>query len=155
MQFRSPRQAIAYMAAFEKGPSLAQQDLHRVARGSRRSGWDAFQTSLSVSRFLYGPQPTCLGIVRGGALDEALREWAMSGENSAQYYTPPVAQAVGALVVYLRARGMKVDPPLVERRRQPQGATEYVLMELWDTERNKVVKKVWEKVSKDADGQQS
>lgn len=150
--FRSPRQAIAYMAAFEKGPQLAKQDLHRIARASsRRNSTEAFMTSLTISTFLYGPKPDCLGIRRGGELDRAIREWAMSGENSARYYTKPVAQAVGALTEHLRGHGMKVDPPLVERRRQPEGATEWVLVEWFDTELQRVVKKGWEKVSKDAE----
>lgn len=146
--FRSPRQAIAYMAAFERGPSLASPDLHRVARSSKMGSWDAFRTSLTISRFLYGPKDAGgLGIDRGGAIDRAIREWAQSGSNGPEHYTPVVARVVGKLVGYLKDRGMKVDPPIIERRRKPEGAVEYVLVEYVDTETQKVVRKEWEKVA--------
>lgn len=73
MIFGSPRQALAYLYAHHRGPTIARPKYHDAPRGTGRQHWDG----ALVGAILYGPRSTggC-GVERGGPLDRELKRWA-------------------------------------------------------------------------------
>lgn len=72
-RFGSPRQALAYLYAHHRGPTLARPRYHDAPPETGRSHWDAS----AVGVLLYGLRElgNC-GIAKGSALDLRLRAWA-------------------------------------------------------------------------------
>lgn len=73
MIFRSPRQALAYLFAAQRGPGLARPKWHDAPRTTGNHHLD----HVEIGAMLYGPRRTggC-GIVMGSKLEADLREWA-------------------------------------------------------------------------------
>lgn len=69
----SPRQALAYLYAHHRGPTLARPKYHDAPGGTGRQHWDG----ALIGAMLYGPRETggC-GVERGGPLDRELQRWA-------------------------------------------------------------------------------
>lgn len=78
MIFGSPRQALAYAFACERGPGLARPKWHDAPRTTGNHHLD----HVEVMALLYGrnpdgtPAPGCCGVERGSELDLDLRVWA-------------------------------------------------------------------------------
>ncbi len=112
MIFGSPRQALAYMLAHHRGPSLARPKYHDAPGDTGRSHWDGPM----IGALLYGPRiptepgasPGC-GVERGSDLDRAIQKWATTA------YTDPPPEV---LAVERRMRAiMHAQGMLRERRR--------------------------------------
>lgn len=73
MIFHSPRQALAYLFAAQRGPGMARPSYGRVPRDTGRHHFD----HVELGAYLYGPRNKGMcGVVMGSHLDTALREWA-------------------------------------------------------------------------------
>ncbi len=73
MIFGSPRQALAYLFACERGPLLARLQPDNVPPSTNRHHLD----HVEVGALLYGPKAMgCCGVVRDSELDQELRQWA-------------------------------------------------------------------------------
>lgn len=112
MRFSSPRQALAYLYAHHRGPTLARPKYHDAPGDTGRSHWDG----PIVGALLYGPRETggC-GVVPGGPVDLELRAWVSSAS----------ADRVGSvwlierrLRACLRAAGILIERPRVPRVRR-------------------------------------
>lgn len=115
MIFGSPRQALAYLFACERGPRLAQPRYHDAPPSTDRHHLD----HVEVGAMLYGrnpdgtPAPGCCGIERGSELDRDLRRWATErGDKGEDLRTNGVLAIERKLRALLRAQGA-----LVVRRR--------------------------------------
>lgn len=105
--FGSPRQAIAYMVAAQRGPAMARPRLDNTPRSTGRSGWD----HALISTLLYGPQEQggC-GVVRDSPLDHELRAWATTKGHPR---TREVEAVEKRLRRRLREHGLQVARPRI------------------------------------------
>lgn len=104
MIFGSPRQALAYLYAHHRGPTLARPRYDDAPGDTGRSHWDG----PAVGALLYGPRETggC-GIVPGGEDDLELRRWATTRDlDSAALRTLLVLRVERRLRAALRHHGM-------------------------------------------------
>ena len=115
MIFGSPRQALAYVFACERGPGMARPKYHDAPRTTGNHHLD----HVEVAALLYGrnpdgtPAPGCCGVVRGSELDMELRIWATQrGDKDVDLRTSGVLAIERKLRALLRAQGV-----LHERRR--------------------------------------
>lgn len=109
MIFASSRQAIAYLYAHHRGPTAARPKYDDAPGGTGRVHWDGTM----VGAMLYGPREQgCCGVVRGGALDRALRDWATHAESERTAEIRAVDRRMRAI---LRQHGL-----LAERRPAPK-----------------------------------
>lgn len=111
--FGSPRQALGYMYAAQRGPGLARPRWDDTSRGTGRTPWD----HVEIATLLYGPRNKgCCGVVRDSAVDKELRTWAT---------TPgyPRSKEIEAVEKRLRRRmrehGLKIDHPFPPMERYP------------------------------------
>lgn len=73
MIFHSPRQALAYLFAAQRGPGLARPSYGIVPRDTGRHHFD----HVELGAYLYGPRKLGMcGVTMGSPLDIELREWA-------------------------------------------------------------------------------
>jgi hypothetical protein len=102
----SPRQALAYLYAHHRGPTLARPKYHDAPGGTGRQHWDG----ALIGAMLYGPRETggC-GVERGGPLDRELQRWASTADGTR---TDDVLAVERRLRAILRQHGI-----LAERRR--------------------------------------
>lgn len=106
MIFGSPRQALAYGFACERGPGLAQPKYHDAPRSTDRHHLD----HVEVMALLYGPiDEGCCGVERGSELDHDLRVWATERGTPRSNEVLRIERRLRAL---MRAQGV-----LVVRRR--------------------------------------
>lgn len=71
--FGSPREALAYLYAAQRGPQLARPKYHDAPPSTDRSCWD----HVEIGAMLYGPRRAGLcGVPQGSSLDLELRQWA-------------------------------------------------------------------------------
>jgi len=71
--FHSPRQALAYLFAAQRGPGLARPSYGIVPRDTGRHHFD----HVELGAYLYGPRKLGMcGVTMGSPLDIELREWA-------------------------------------------------------------------------------
>lgn len=120
MIYGSPRQALAYLYAHHRGPSIARPRYHDAPPDTGRSHLDG----PLVGALLYGPRSTggC-AIVPGSPEDLELRQWATSpgGER-----TSLVLAVERRMRASLRAHGLLLSrrrPPPVRHWVDPEGAT--------------------------------
>ena len=109
--FGSPRQALGYMYAAQRGPGLARPRWDDTCRGTGRTPWD----HVEIATLLYGPRDKgCCGVERDSHLDYELRYWATTPGH-------PRSTEVRAVEVRLRRRmrehGLKQDYPRPDMRR--------------------------------------
>lgn len=111
MIFGSPRQALAYVFACERGPGMARPKYHDAPRTTGNHHLD----HVEVAALLYGRNPDgspaagCCGVVRGSELDMELRMWATQRGTARTNEVLAIERKLRAL---LRAQGV-----LHERRR--------------------------------------
>ena len=115
----SPRQALAYLYAHHRGPTLARPKYHDAPGGTGRQHWDG----ALIGAMLYGPRETggC-GVERGGPLDRELQRWA---STPGAERTDDIRAIDRRMRAILRAHGMlvvrrKLTP--VHRWVDPDGA---------------------------------
>jgi hypothetical protein len=102
MIFGSPRQALAYVFACERGPGLAQPKWHDAPRSTDRHHLD----HVEVAALLYGPiDQGCCGVVRDSELDQDLRAWATERGTPRTNEVLAIERRLRAL---LRAQGVMV-----------------------------------------------
>lgn len=116
--FGSPRQALAYLYAHHRGPTLARPKYHDAPGETGRSHWDAS----TVGALLYGPREGggC-GVVPGGELDMLLRRWATSEYREPEGPIPAIERRLRAA---MRAAGMvraRVTVPRTRRHVEADG----------------------------------
>lgn len=104
MIFGSPRQALAYLYAHHRGPTLARPKYHDAPGETGRSHWDGSV----VGAMLYGPRETggC-GIVPGSDDDLELRRWATTRDlDATALRSAAVVRVERRLRAALRAHGL-------------------------------------------------
>lgn len=118
MIFGSPRQALAYLYAAQRGPQLAQPRYHDAPPSTDRSCWD----HVEIGALLYGPRRTggC-GVVQGSPLDVELRTWATERGTGRSDQVRAIERRMRGL---LRNHGLQRPTPAVLRMRRwedPEG----------------------------------
>lgn len=101
--FRSPREALGYMYAAERGPGLARLNLGKGPRDTGRTAWD----HVLIAAMLRGPTDTgCCGVGRDSALDLELRLWATQPGQPRSLAVRRIERVMRRL---MRDAGVKVD----------------------------------------------
>lgn len=122
----SPRQALGYMYAAQKGPAMARPKWHDAPRGTGRTHWD----HVLIQTLLYGPRlQNCIGVERGSELDQELRRWATTPGHPR---SPEVRNVEIQLRRRLRDLGLKIDHPRIR-------ATRYTFKDANDVDHDHVV----------------
>ncbi len=111
MIFGSPRQALGYLYAAQRGPQLARPRYHDAPPSTDRTCWD----HVEIGALLYGPRREgYCGVTQGSALDLELRAWATHEAGAER--TNQVRAIERRLRGLLRRLGLQHSPPAAAPR---------------------------------------